>query len=546
MARYRAALAGLLALLIGVPLLLPVVELLTHPGGWRAWRSATRLGELASNTLILVGGTLALALPVGVALAVLIERSDLPGRRWLRGLLLLTVFVPLPLFASAWQAALGTGGWLRPASDAPWGPWAVGLPAAVWVHAVAALPWVVALVGLGLRWVERETEEDALLAAGPVRVLLRVTLPRARAAVAAAAAWVALQAGTEISVTDVTQVRTFAEDVYTEFVAGGGDELAAAVAVALPAAGLVAALLVAAVIRTERSVPPAFTAPVPLVLLRLGRWRWPVLVLAVAVVLGLAAVPLGGLVWRLGQVGTGDAWSAARAARFLAGEVRSQSGLVLSSLRGGALVGVVTAGLALVACWLAVDSAPLRWFLAVLAAAAWALPGPVIGLGLKSAINGLMDLEDLAAGGLGVPARPLRVSLYDGPSPLPVWWASAVRLLPFALALLWPVVRLVPPELRDAARVEGARPGQEFRYAVWPLCTGGFLRAALAVTALGLGELSAGKLVETPGGQTFAHEVFTQMHYGVTNRLAALCLLLLAAVAIPGAALAALGRRASG
>jgi ABC-type Fe3+ transport system permease subunit len=185
----------------------------------------------------------------------------------------------------------------------------------------------------------------------------------------------------------------------------------------------------------------------------------------------------------------------------------------------------------------------MRWFLAVLATAAWALPGPVVGLGLKSAINGLMDAEDWLAGGLGVGFRPLRLALYDGPSPLPVWWAALVRLTPFALALLWPVVRLVPPDLRDAARVEGAGPWQEFRHAVWPVCAGGYWRAALAVTALALGELSAGKLVETPGGQTFAHEVFTQMHYGVTNRLAALCLVLLATVAVPASVWVAANRR---
>ena len=57
---------------------------------------------------------------------------------------------------------------------------------------------------------------------------------------------------------------------------------------------------------------------------------------------------------------------------------------------------------------------------------------------------------------------------------------------------------------------------------------------------MSLGELSASKLVETPGSQTFAHEVFTQMHYGVTNDLAALGLVLLAAVLVGGSLVVAL------
>jgi ABC-type Fe3+ transport system permease subunit len=67
------------------------------------------------------------------------------------------------------------------------------------------------------------------------------------------------------------------------------------------------------------------------------------------------------------------------------------------------------------------------------------------------------------------------------------------------------------------------------------------MRAVWAVAVLSLGELGASKLVCTPGAQTFAHEVFNQMHYGVTNDLAALCLVLLGMVILGGAVVAACG-----
>jgi ABC-type spermidine/putrescine transport system permease subunit II len=51
---------------------------------------------------------------------------------------------------------------------------------------------------------------------------------------------------------------------------------------------------------------------------------------------------------------------------------------------------------------------------------------------------------------------------------------------------------------------------------------------------LSLGEISAGKLVSTPNWPTYAEMVFTQMHYGVTNDLAARCLLLLIAAGVGG------------
>src|SRR5262249_49647590 len=155
----------------------------------------------AGNTLGLLAGTLALSLPAGIAGAVLLYRTDLPLRGLLRFVTILTLFVPLPLFAAAWQAALGSSRWLplrawrTPEIGAPW---AQGMTAAVWVHAVAALPWVILLVGQGLCWIERELEEDALTVLPPWRVLLQITLPRCRVVVGAAALWVALQTATEI------------------------------------------------------------------------------------------------------------------------------------------------------------------------------------------------------------------------------------------------------------------------------------------------------------------------------------------------------------
>ena len=132
--------------------------------------------------------------------------------------------------------------------------------------------------------------------------------------------------------------------------------------------------------------------------------------------------------------------------------------------------------------------------------------------------------------------------MWYGPSPLPLLWVNTIRFFPYAVAILWPVVRLTPPELRDAARVDGASPAREFLFVAVPMHAAVILRAAVAVGVLSLGEVSAGKLVSTPGWDSFAEVVWTQMHYGVTNNLAALCLLMLAAVGA-GAALLGLQSR---
>jgi iron(III) transport system permease protein len=513
--RWRVGLIALLLLTVAIPLALPFVDVA---------RRLERPLALAGNTLLLVAGTLALAVPAGVALAVLLYRTDLPGRHTLRFLTVLALFIPLPLTTTAWQAALESLGWLPLGGAAPaaGSEWTEGMLPAVWVHAMAGIPWIVVIAGHGLSWVEGSLEEDALLAAGPCRVLWAVTLPRARALIGAAALWLALQTAAEITVTDTFQVRTFAEEVFTQL--NLGDEaLAGAVAVGLPAALLAWLLVVWAVRRLNRSLPPLETLLTPPRPFPLGKLRWPCF-LGVLAFVGLAGgVPLASLVWKAGLAGFPPAWSLANAKGHIA-SAREVHGLqVVGSLLLATGAGVLTAGLGLLVCWLTLEAPRLQAAVVGLLAAAWALPGTVVGLGLKEVIMTVA---------VWLPDSPAAAALYFSPSPLPLLWVDLLRFLPCAVAVLWPVVRLLPRELRDAARVDGAQPGQELRYLVWPLAARACGGAALVVAALSLGELSAGKLVETPDSETFAHLVFDRLHYGASADLAALCLVMLAAVTL--------------
>jgi iron(III) transport system permease protein len=523
---------------VGVPLVVPFLGLGSSAAGWSIWEDPGRLAALAGNTLALATHTLALALPVGTAGAVLLYRTDLPGRALLRFLLLLSLFVPLPLLATAWQAAWGAGGWLPEivgAATPPgaWAPWAEGIGAAAWIHAVAAVPWVVLIVGLGLGWVERELEEDALTAAGPWRVLCHVTLPRCRAALAAAGLWVLLGALTEITVTDVTQVRTFAEETYTQMVLGDRPALDRAASAQVPVVALAAALLLGTARGVERRLPPLEYAAVMPLVFPLRRARWPLAALTWLAVAAVALLPVAGLLWKAGLSGAPATWSLRTVGAHL---VRPRGALLAESLGTAAAAGVLLAGAALVVCWLAVGS---RWFriaAAGLVALAWVVPAPLVGFGLAETIRGAV----------GASHFPLLARLlYYGPSPVPVVWAYLVRFFPYACAMLWPVIRLIPRELVETARLEGARPRQVLTRVALPIALPACLVSALATGVLALGELGASKRVATAGTPVLAHEVFEQMHYGVTNDLAALCLLLLIVVAVGGAGVGVLMRTAA-
>ncbi|MEX0713933.1 MAG: hypothetical protein WD278_16465, partial [Pirellulales bacterium] len=253
--------------------------------------------RLAANTLLLSGLVAAISVPLGTALAVMLARTDLPGRRGLAVLLAGLLLLPLYLQTAAWQAGFGTMGWFSLTFSAP--VLLEGWLGAVWVHAVAGLPWVVLIVSAGLIYVPRELEEAALMDGSPGQVLRRVTLRRAWVAVGVAALWVAVSTASEITVTDLFQVRTYAEELYVEFAIGGepGQPPLGAIG-----STVVVALLVVAALALAAGIGPLVrhaTQHGPLIF-GLGRWRWPAAVVVALVVLAVVGVPLASLAWKAG------------------------------------------------------------------------------------------------------------------------------------------------------------------------------------------------------------------------------------------------------
>ncbi|HEY2761749.1 MAG TPA: hypothetical protein VGI75_13425, partial [Pirellulales bacterium] len=155
------------------------------------------------NSAVLATGTLAIALPVGVTLAVLLTRFAVPGRRLAIVCLGVLLFLPLYVQLSAWDAALGKLGWFTLAHGSLAQPFLNGMRGAIFVHGMAAIPWVALIVGIGLLQVDPAQEEAALLVASPQVVLWRITLPQAVPFVAAAALWTIVGTIAEMTVTNI-------------------------------------------------------------------------------------------------------------------------------------------------------------------------------------------------------------------------------------------------------------------------------------------------------------------------------------------------------
>jgi ABC-type Fe3+ transport system permease subunit len=185
------------------------------------------------------------------------------------------------------------------------------------------------------------------------------------------------------------------------------------------------------------------------------------------------------------------------------------------SILWSSLAASASVALAWSLAWLARRST--AWRIATLAAFTLALatPGPIVGLALK-----------LAYGGLPLANR----------TPFLLVLGLIVRSLPYALALLGPVLWSWPLGWEEESRLAGLGTWRQAWKLALPLTVAALAVAWLFAFVFSLGELPASYLTYAPGYDLVSLLVWSLLHMGVESRLAAIGLLLLALLAVPAGA----------
>ncbi len=486
--------------------------------------AAIRPWRLLGETVRLVATTEVLALPVGVVLALFLFRTDLPGRRVWLALLALLACVPMPLFATGWLGGFGN---LGRSQALGLEPILVGRFGAAFVHATAALPWIVWIVGIGLRAVEPELEESARLEMAPWRVAWSVTLRRSVGAIAGAALAVAVLTAGDMTVTDLLSIRTYAEEAFLQYSIGNGP--GAAAATALPPLLVLGGLILIGARGLMRADPARIvSAASHATLWPLGRWR-PAAGLAVALFLGaFLGLPLYSLIWRAGRVhgsaalGLPPHWSWSGLAGTLKAAMSVVFGPVfqkplrsplVASLLWGSIGAAGSVALAWSMAWASRGPGAWRWITAIAVAVALATPGPVAGMAMVLAYHRWFGVYN---------------------SPVILVMAYVMRTWPYALLILWPAIRSLPPEHFETAELEGYGSfGQVLRIAL-PMTLGAIGLSWGVAFAISLGELPAIWLVLPPGVATLTSRIWDLLHIGVESRLAGITLVTLSVFATTG------------
>ena len=455
-------------LLVGLSLL-PLLYVGTK--AWQAgWAQAAPLlwrpvvFDLMRNTLLLMVGVTVTCALVGLSLAWLLERSNLPGRR-LWGVILCLPFA-VPAFVSSFT-------WVSLSSSFE------GLGGAILVMSLSKYPLIFLPVAATLRNLDPALEESArTLGQNRLGVFFRITLPLLWPSLLAGSLLIALHMLVEFGALSIIGLQTFTTAIYQQFELSFSNANAAMLSAVLLVMCLSLLWLELKVRGKGRHIRIGQGAARRAEQVRLGKWSFIGQLYCLALAIIGSGVPLGMLAYWLVK-GSSAAFPMAAI-----GEALLSS---LSLALGGAalcLVLAVPVGLLVVRYKgrLAIWAERLPYLL-------HALPGLVIALALV-----YFSLHYVPA-------------LYQTSALLLI--AYALLFLPLAQAPIRTALNKAAPQLEEAARTLGASSFSAFCRVTLPIIFPA-LGAAFALVFLdAMKELTATLLLSPTGLNTLATQVWS-------------------------------------
>ncbi|MDT7793811.1 MAG: iron(III) transport system permease protein [Mycobacterium sp.] len=409
------------------------------PLGYVAWAAASvgwtkaydlvvrpRVGELLFNTVALVAVTVPLCVAIGVGVAWLVERTDLPGRAFWRPLFVAPLAVPAFVNSYAWVGVI---------------PSLHGLPAGVLVSTLSYFPFMYLPVAATLRRLDPAVEESArALGSDSAGVFFRVVLPQLRLAILGGSLLIGVHLLAEFGAFAMVRFDTFTVAIFQQFEVtfdGAAGSMLASVLVVLCLVLLVAEAFARGSVRFARigaGVPRAATP------IHLGRYAIP----AQFGFIALTVLALGVPAWTILRwlwIGGADVW------------VLDDIGTALGQTIGLATAAaVLTTVLAFPIAWVAVRSSGVL---------ARAVEGANY---ITSSLPGIVTALALVTVTIHI-ARPLYQSVAL------IVFAYVLLFMPRALVNVRAGLAQVPPSLEEASRSLGSSP------------TATFLRVTLRLTA---------------------------------------------------------------
>src|SRR4051812_7585272 len=218
---------GLVGALVVVPLLRLVgVAWSAGVDGLEQVVTSTSFGTAVRNTVLLAAAVTVAAVPLGIALALVLRRPDVPARQLWQVAVLLPVLVPDFVLGYSWTQAYGRGGFTDTLLGWNWG-WLPGAVQVWLVLVVNAVPigYLVVAAGLATRAEPLLERAARISGAGRLAALRTVTLPLLAPVIAAAGVLVFVLTLGAFAVPQVLGTpagfRTVTTQIYADLALGG-------------------------------------------------------------------------------------------------------------------------------------------------------------------------------------------------------------------------------------------------------------------------------------------------------------------------------------
>ena len=495
--RRAARLVAGISLLVAATLLLPVTFLVgqaAQVGRTEVTRLLLRhlTGMLLVNTVELSAVVTVACAAIGVTAAWFAERTNLPGRRIWRAVIVLPLAMPDFVVGYAWTS-------VAPAIH--------GLLGAALVMALSLYPLVYLPVAASLRTADPAVEEVARsLGDGRLKVFFRVTLPQIRTALLGGCLVVALALLAEYGAFEIVGFQTFTTQIVTQFRVGFDSAGACALSLVLVMLGvtvLAGEAVLTAGKRTGRPSPHGTRPPQPH---RLGAAAVPAVAgfgLLAGLAIGVPVATIG--YWMIqGQRSSLPSTSIAAAA----------GNTVAYSLPAAALAALAALPVALL-----VVRHRRRGVILVERATylVQGLPGPVVALSFVFF------------------AVHYAIGVYQSPELLVA--AYAILFFPLALIAVRAAMAHAPRELEEVAGSLGRRPAAVLARITLPLIAPGLAAAFSLVFLSAVIELTTTLILIPTGAHTLATAFWAQESNSSYAAAAPYAAMLVVIAVIPGYAL---------
>lgn len=489
-----------------------------------------RIGRIALTTGLFALFSVVIAQVLGIAAALLIGRTDMPGRRVMGDVLMWPLYLSHLIFALGWVVMYGPSGFITQtiAQKAGFTPWTLYSLAGMSVVAgisQAPLAYLYCLYG-AVRSVDSTLESAArTVGAGPLQVLRRVTLPLMIPSIITSTALNLVIAVETLSI-PLFLARPARIDTLSTFLYGEG------IAASNPNHGLVAAssLLLMALVGSTlvlqrmllrqghrfETVKGKGSRPMTL---SLGGLRWPLALLFGLVLLVTVVVPVAGILLRAFTsflsplIPIGKVLTLANFSKLFGDEanIRAIWNTVEISLLSAGLGTVLAVAVALV-----IQRSDFRFtgWLEALAYSPRIVPGMITGLGVFYAAVILPPMGWLR-GNIGI-----------------IVVAYVMATLPLALGVIQPAIVQIGRDLDRAARTVGADWVSAMRIVLLPLLKPALLGSFILLFVFHLKSYIIAIFLMAPGLEVMGVTMLSLWTNGDVGVLAAFATLQIVMIAV--------------